>query len=292
MTISNLRIIGERIDQGFKSTKKLFDTGDIEAIQELAVKQKDAGAACLNLNVGQRARDDPQFMREIIKGVQAVVDIPLAFDFPNVEVQENCLATYDQEKAGGNKPLINSIAETRQEMIELLKIRPCKVIVMISEALQDGTTRQVKTAQDKHTVTKRMVNKLLHADSDLSLDDLIIDVAINTLSSDTEGLTRNTIECVKLIRSDPDLKGIHMSGGLSNLTAQLPEREIGGQQMKLQLESAFLTHVVSNGFDYVLSTPWKDFQILHEDNPVFQAFKEVIELTGFDALRRLRKLYM
>ena len=70
MTLENLTIIGERINPGFRSTKELFDNEDIGAIQELAVKQRDAGAAYLNVNIGLRAKNDPKFMSEIIRAIQ------------------------------------------------------------------------------------------------------------------------------------------------------------------------------------------------------------------------------
>ncbi len=291
MAIPELTIIGERINPGFKSTKEMFDNSDIGAIQALAVKQAEAGAAYLNINIGTRALDDHDFMVDVIKGIQEVVDIPLSFDFPNVEVQELCLNTYDDEKAGGGKPIINSISETRWDMAEVLKMRPCRVILMSSEYVDDGEDKQCETADEMFAVTKKMAKGLLEGDYGLTIDDLIVDIAIGTLSSDTKGLTRNSIATVKMINRDPDLKGIHMSGGLSNLPVQLPAKEIDGQPMKLQLENAFLTMTVPNGFDMVLGTPWRDYNILPDDNQVLNDFQEIIALDGLDALRRLRKLY-
>ncbi len=75
-----------------------------------------------------------------------------------------------------------------------------------------------------------MAKAILSAGYDITLDDLIVDTAIGTLSSDTEGLTRASLETVNLINQDPDLKGIHMSGGLSNLSVQLPSKELMARQ--------------------------------------------------------------
>ncbi|MDP6109649.1 MAG: dihydropteroate synthase, partial [Rhodospirillales bacterium] len=283
-------IIGERINPGFKSTKEMFDNSNIDAIQALAVKQAEAGAVYLNINIGTRALDDHDFMEEVIEAIQAVVDIPLSFDFPNVEVQELCLNTYDEDKAGGQKPIVNSISETRWDMMEVLKIRPCKVILMSSEYVDDGEDKQCETAGEMFAVTKKMTNALLES-GHVTIDDIIVDIAIGTLSSDTKGLTRNSLATVKMINEDTELKGIHMSGGLSNLPVQLPAKEIEGQPMKLQLENAFLTLAVPNGFDMVLGTPWRDYNFLPEDNQVLKDFQEIIAFDGLDALRRLRKLY-
>ncbi len=94
-----IRIIGERINPGFKSTKAMFDDKDLEAIQALATRQVESGAAYLNVNVGARALTDLGFMAEVIEAIQAVATVPLSFDFPSVKVQEFCLAAYDQGRA-------------------------------------------------------------------------------------------------------------------------------------------------------------------------------------------------
>src|SRR5919206_678879 len=103
--IEGLTVIGERINPGFKSTKALFDSGDVPGIQALAVRQAQAGADYLNINVGARAEADPGFLREVIAAVQAVTDLPLSFDSPRAAVQEVCLRTYDQARARGRKPI-------------------------------------------------------------------------------------------------------------------------------------------------------------------------------------------
>ena len=210
MAIPGLSIIGERINPGFQSTKAMFDNSDVPAIAELAKKQADAGAKYLNLNIGTRALDDPEFMNEIIDAIQAVVDIPLSFDFPNVAVQEICLKKYDPAKANGQKPIVNSICETRWDMLDLLGIQPFKIILMSSERVEDGVGLQNKTSAEMWETTRRMVKALLAEDHGLTTDDLIVDTAIGTLSSDTEGLMRASLETVNLINQDPDLKGIHM----------------------------------------------------------------------------------
>lgn len=290
MTKPNLTIIGERINPGFNSTKALFDSEDIKGIQELAIRQKDSGASYLNVNVGLKAKDSPDFLVEVIKAIQAVVAIPLSLDSPDKEIQEICLKTYSKEKAGGQKPIMNSVAETRWDMIDLLKIQPFKVILMASERVEDGVSKANKFSRDVAAVAKRMSLKLV-TDQGLNFDDIIIDVSISALSSDMEGLIKMAIDGIRLIGQDSDLKGIHISGGLSNLAQQLPSKAVNGSPLKLQLENAFLTLTVPYGFDTVLGTPWRDYQILPETNIILQNFKQIIDLKGVDALRSVRKLY-
>jgi len=96
-----IRIIGERINPGFKSTKALFDNQDIAGIQALAVKQAEAGASWLNVNIGAQALTDPGWMATVIRAIQQVTTVPISFDFPSKRVQEVCLESYDATKAGG-----------------------------------------------------------------------------------------------------------------------------------------------------------------------------------------------
>lgn len=291
MSVNKLNIIGERINPGFKSSKALFDNSDIEGIQKLAVRQADAGAAAINVNIGARALKDKEFMVDVVRALQEVVTLPLSFDFPNNEVQEVCLAAYDDEKANGQRPIINSIAEPRSEMLELLKIRPVKVILMASERMENGAGKPNHRAQDVYDVTKRMSQNILSQGIDMTTDDIIVDVSISTLATDTKGLTKMALDGIRMIGEDPDLKGIHIMGGLSNIGQMLPPKEIDGESLKNLIERAFLTVAMPLGFDTVLGTPWHNYDLLPEDSALLQAFKEVIELSGGKALRGIRKLY-
>jgi 5-methyltetrahydrofolate--homocysteine methyltransferase len=201
-----LNILGERINPGFKSTRALFDNEDFAGIQALAVRQVEAGAFALNVNVGARAKSDPQFMSEVIKAIQAVVSVPLSFDFPNAEVQEVCLKTYDQDKADGQLPIINSIAETRWDLMDLLKIRPFRVILMGTERLEDGVATPNRTGQEIAATAKRATLRLVR-EHGLHISDVFVDISVSAMIADTTGMTRATLEGIRLIGSDPDLAG-------------------------------------------------------------------------------------
>ena len=291
MAIPNLMIIGDRLDSGFKSSRALFENDDFKGLQDLAVRQAEAGAAYLNINVGPKAQHTPPFMTEVIEAVQAVVDIPLSFDFPDMAVQEVCLKSYDPDRAGGAKPIVNSVAETRYEMLDLLKIRPCKLVAMASERMEDGVAKANRAGADVAATAKRIAAKLTGGDYGLALDDIFVDVSISLLASDTEGLTQMALDGIGAIGADPELKGVHMMGGLSNIGGQLPPTAVDGTKLRLQLESSFLTLAMPLGFDAVLATPWKEYELLTDDSFVFREFKEIIELRGLDVMRRVRKLY-
>jgi len=285
-----LKIIGERINPGFKSTKALFDNEDIPGIQALAVKQAEAGAAYLNVNIGARALTDPEFMARVIRAIQEVVAIPLSFDFPSRKVQEICLTSYDPARADGQLPIVNSITEHRWDLMDLYGPFRFKVIFMASERVEDGVARGNKTADEIYATARRAALRLKR-DYGMPLDDIFIDMSVSAIIADTESLNRSTLDAIRMIGSDTELKGIHMMGGLSNIGQQLPAKAADGSDLKHGLENAFLTLAVPCGFDTVLGTPWRGYEPLPDENYVFSAYRNFLEQTGSNALRAVRKFY-
>lgn len=279
-------VIGDRINPGFKATRALVEASDLAGLQALAVKQVEAGAVGLDFTLGARGKSDRAFLVEAIHAVQEAVDVPLCFDYPDVAVQRVCLDAYTP----GKTPIINSLAETRWEMTELLKMRPCRVMVMASERLEGGAGRPNKTAEEIASTAKRCALRLMR-DHGMAAGDIIVDVSVSALIADTVGLNRAALEAIGRLGADPELKGIHISGGLTNIGQQLPPKAADGSDLKRQLERAFVTVAAPLGFDTVLGTPWHSFEPLPEDNAVLVQFRQILQLNGTDVMRAVRKLY-
>jgi 5-methyltetrahydrofolate--homocysteine methyltransferase len=290
----DIGIIGERINPGFKSTRALFDNEDLAGIQALAVKQAEAGARYLNVNIGARALTDPQWMARVIAAIQEVVDLPLSFDFPSKAVQAICLASYDLAKAKGELPIVNSITEHRWDLMELYGQYRFKVILMASERVEeiDGVkvAKGNKTADEIYGTARRAALRLKN-EYGMPLDHIFIDMSVSAIIADTEGLNRSTVEAIRRIGADPDLAGVHMMGGLSNIGQQLPPKAVDGSDLKHSLENAFLTLTVPHGFDFVLGTPWRGYERLADDHYVLATYRNFLEQTGSNALRAVRKFY-
>ena len=287
----NIAMIGDRINPGFKSTKALLDAEDLAGIQALAVKQVEAGASALDVTIGPREATDHVFLATVVRAIQAAVSVPLCFDSPDSQVQEVCLRTYDRARAGGKSALINSITEQRWNLMDLYKpLGPFQVIVMASERMEDGVAKQNKTATEIASTAKRAALRL-QKDYGMALDDIYIDISVSAVVADTSGLHRATLETVRMLHTDPQLPGLHIMGGLTNIGQQLPPKAADGSDLKLSLECAFLTLAVPLGFDTILCTPWRTYQPLPDDNYVLKAYKNILEQTGSNALRAVRKLY-
>jgi len=291
MSIPGVSIIGDRINPGFKATKALIESEDISGLQALAIRQVQSGAWCLDVTVGPRGYQDSHFLTEVIKALQSAVDVPLCFDYPSAAVQEVCLKAYDPGKARGRKPVVNSIAETRPEMFELVKIRPFQVVLMASERLENGSPKSNKLTSEVLGVARRMTAKLTE-ECGFSRGDIFVDVTIHSLVSDLEGLTKMALDSIRSIGEDPELKGVHIIGGLTNIGNMLPPLKFDDVPLRQMVENAFLTLAVPLGFDTIMGTPWNNFRMLPDDNVVLQTLKEFTELKGLNAMRRLRQLWV
>ncbi|MDD4817964.1 MAG: dihydropteroate synthase [Victivallaceae bacterium] len=285
--MNGLTIIGERINPGFKSTRGFFDARDVESLGKLAAEQQSKGAKYLNINLGGLAASEPDFFRAVLDEVQRKSDLPLSIDYPDLEVQQFAFRHYRRS----DRPIVNSVSELRYKMLEVLKNRPAKILLMASEREVGGEKVANRTAGEVHATARRLVERVLNTDARLTADDLFIDVSVCPIAADMEGLIPMAVDAIKLIGADPFLKGVHMSVGLSNLSIMMPARTRDGLPLKELLESAFLTNTVPFGLDTVIGTAGRDYRLLEPGNPVLVGFNEAIRLSDVEALMRIQELY-
>ena len=152
MPIPQLTIIGETINDSVPSTKKLFDAGDEAGLLELARFQDQRGARYIDVNIGARS---PEFMADMVRKIQGVTSRPLSIDTPDPEIARAGLTAYDPAKAGGAKPIINSISPLREAMFDLYRIRPFKPILLVSEQVVDGHSKPCRTAEETYATARR-----------------------------------------------------------------------------------------------------------------------------------------
>ena len=86
LEITGVRPVGERINPtGKKKLQQALLSGDLDYVVTLALSQKDAGAAILDVNVGHPGVDEVAMLPRVVKKLQAVIDLPLQLDSVNPE---------------------------------------------------------------------------------------------------------------------------------------------------------------------------------------------------------------
>jgi 5-methyltetrahydrofolate corrinoid/iron sulfur protein methyltransferase len=81
-------IIGENIQILSPAVKAAIESRDAAAIQALALRQVEAGAGILDLNIGPQKKHGAEVMPWIVEAVQAVTDVPLSLDTTNLAAME------------------------------------------------------------------------------------------------------------------------------------------------------------------------------------------------------------
>ena len=289
MSIPGLTIIGESINDSVPSTHTLFEENNIDGIVELAKLQVEKGAEYIDVNVGLRP---PEFMADIVKKIQEHITLPLSIDTPDPAIAAAGLETYDQERAGGKKPILNSISEARLEMFDIYKKQPFIPILLITEGADDsGEVKMNKTAEDTLVTAKSIVKIARERIDNVTNDQLILDPGIVPIGSDSEGNFKRLMESIKLIHEENDFAGINMSVGLSNFTVMLPPKKADGSAVKGPLESAFLTMAMPMGFNTIIGSVKRKYKILPDDHPAMQCLKDILEMEGYDVIMRVMSYY-
>ena len=111
-----MEIVGECIHIISSKVKDAIANRDAEFIQGLALRQAEAGADALELNIGPQKKAGPEVMAWLVDTVQGVVDLPLSLDTTNVAALEAGLQRVKR------KAIINSTsaAPERLEKVPLL----------------------------------------------------------------------------------------------------------------------------------------------------------------------------
>jgi len=288
MAIEGLKIIGETINDSVPSTHALFESGDLAGLVELARFQDEKGAAYIDVNVGKRS---PELMADLVKKVQEATRKPLSIDTPDPQIAKAGLEAYDPDRAGGEKPILNSISALRLEMFDLGAVRPFKSILLISEHVVDGKSGPCQTAEQTCQAARFLRDQARAPGREMANDDLIFDPGIAPIGTDSEGNLKRLVTAMATLHADPDFQGVHMSVGLSNFTVMLPPKRADGSPLKSPLESAFLTKTMPLGLDMIVGSVKRKYRLLPPDHDAMVCLEDALAADGFDVIMRVKEFY-
>jgi 5-methyltetrahydrofolate corrinoid/iron sulfur protein methyltransferase len=234
-------IIGENIHIISQAVKDALRDRDREFFMELALKQVEAGAQCIDLNLGPRKKDWEEVFPWIVETVETVVDVPLSIDTTNVFGMEAALKTITKAQ-----PILNSTSadpERLEKVPELAKKYNGKVIAltMTKSGIPVGADERIGIALES------LIPRC--QELDIPIEDLIIDPLVLTVS----GCQEYCPECIEAVRTlqyawDPP-PGI--SVGLSNVSNAVPRenRPLINQVYCAMLMGAGLKMMIADPLD-------------------------------------------
>ena len=237
--------IGERTNvTGSARFKKLVLAGDYDAAVDVARQQVEAGAQVIDVNMDEALLDGELAMTTFLKRIAAEPDIarvPVMIDSSKWSVIEAGL------KCVSGKPIVNSISLKEGEapfldQARLVRSYGAAVVVMAFDE-----TGQADSAARKIEICQRAYNLL--TEDGFPAEDIIFDPNIFAVATGIDEHRRyalDFIEAAKAIRAE--CQGVHISGGLSNLSFSFR----GNEPVRRAMHSVFLFHAIPAGLDMAI----------------------------------------
>ena len=153
------------------------------------VRQQEAGAQLLDVNVGLPDIDESAVLTEAVLQLQAVIDLPLQIDTADPQAMESALRRYN------GKALINSVngkEESMRAVFPLVKKYGGLVVALTLD--ENGIPA---TAAGRLAIARRILS--VAAEYGLSHKDIVFDTLAMTISADNRAAlaTLDALEAIK-----------------------------------------------------------------------------------------------
>src|SRR6188768_4128219 len=234
--------IGERTNvTGSARFKKLVMAGDYAAAVEVARQQVENGAQVIDINMDEGLLDAELAMTTFLKLIAAEPDIarvPFRIDSSKWTVIEAGL------KCVSGKPIVNSISlkEGEEPFLEqALTVRSYGAAVVVMAFDETG---QADSAARKVEICQRAY-KLLTSNG-FPAEDIIFDPNVFAVATGIDEHRRYAMDFIDAAREiRATCPGVHISGGLSNLSFSFR----GNEPVRRAMHSVFLYHAIPAGMD-------------------------------------------
>ena len=227
-------LIGERINPtGKPKLKEALRSGDLNYILNEAIKQAEAGAHILDVNVGLPEIDETAMMLKSVTAIQAVSDLPLQIDTTSPETLSAAVRAYN------GKPLINSVNGTEKSLEAVLPIVQKYGGGLIALTIDEKGIPD--NAADRVRIAEKIIARA--AEYGIKKKEIIVDPLALTISSNPES-AMVTLEAVRQLRA----LGVKTSLGISNISFGLPQREL--------VTSTFYANALHCGLNCAIMNPF------------------------------------
>jgi len=227
-------IIGEKINGAIPSVADAIAQKDAEFIKNLAITQAEAGAHFIDVCASVDVEVELETMKWLIGLVQEVVETPIAIDSPDAGICARAVEFC-------NKPgLINSVSMEGDKIDVVFPV--IADTAWECAALLCDDTGLPKTAEKRLEVFEKLMKKV--KEYNISPSRMHIDPLVEMLCTSEDGIN-NILEVMREIKKQ--YPSIHITGGASNISFNLPARKFVNQ--------AFLVLAMGAGMDSAIINP-------------------------------------
>jgi 5-methyltetrahydrofolate corrinoid/iron sulfur protein methyltransferase len=265
-------IIGENIHIISEKVKAALAEKNAAFFQELAVKQVEAGAQALDLNLGPRKKDWEEVFPWIVQTVEAVADVPLSFDSTNILGIEAGL-----KKVTKAQPIINSTS-AEPERLEKVPLLAKKYNARMIALTMGASGIPVASDERVNIALESLIPRMLEIDYPIS--NLIIDPLVLTVSGCQE-YCPHLIEAVRTLQFAWDPPPA-ISVGLSNVSNAVPaeNRPLINRTYLAMLMGVGLKMMIANPLDEKLKETIRIIEQRDGSTPVGRLYLKIADHIG------------
>jgi len=233
-------IIGENIHIIAPRVKAAIEARDKKVIQAMAVRQVEAGAGILDLNIGPQKKLGHEVMPWIVEAVQEVTDVPLSLDTTNLAAMEAGL------QKCARPAMLNSASADPARLDSVMQLAAKYGARVI--ALTMGVDGIPTTADGRAGIAMEALLPAAAAAgvpiADVYLDPLVLTVTCN------QDVASETVEAIRMFKmmADPPPTTVV---GLSNISNGCPpeSRPLINRTLLVMLMGAGLDSAIADPFD-------------------------------------------
>jgi 5-methyltetrahydrofolate corrinoid/iron sulfur protein methyltransferase len=246
----SLITIGESIHASIPKTAKIMnqlverggnaytnESAELSYIKELIESQANDGAYYIAVNLDAFGETDPQQTVDMMIEYTKLVrkwgkGVPICVDSSNDDVLKAGLKEWYNTSEKVKQPLINSVkVYTMKNMLPLKKDYDFSFIgLLVSEdaATGPGGSHSIDELFGLANIIFDEAIKYGFKPEEIFFDSTVFPLAIDMpMEPDVPGYTYRAFETIKKIKSNPKMKNVHFSLGVSNSVRDLPGRKVG-----------------------------------------------------------------
>jgi 5-methyltetrahydrofolate--homocysteine methyltransferase len=233
--------IGERINPtGRKKVLAALQAGDFDIVRQDAKSQVEAGAAVLDVNAGVPGADEPELLKQVMRTVMEVTDVPLCIDTADPDALAAALSIYE------GKALVNSVNGEERSLDAVLPLVKDHGAAVIGLCMDD--TGIPETAEDRLAAAAKIIDRA--GKLGIEPEDVVIDPLALTMGADSNA-GRLALETIKLVVKE---FGVNVTLGASNISFGLPDRKYINATFIAMAIHAGLTCPITNPLAIEVST--------------------------------------
>jgi 5-methyltetrahydrofolate corrinoid/iron sulfur protein methyltransferase len=218
--------------------KAAIEARDAKVIQAMAVRQVEAGAGIVDLNIGPQKKLGAEIMPWIVEAVQAVTDLPLSLDTTNLAAMEAGL------KVCRGRATLNSASADPDRLDSVMQLAgryDAQVIALTMGVDGIPTTTDGRAGIAMESLLPAAEAAGLSPDAVL-LDPLVLTVTCN---QDVAGVAVDAIRMFKMLSDPAPMTTV----GLSNVSNGCPDERRG------LINRTYLVMLLGAGLDSAIADP-------------------------------------